>query len=128
LRQSWPSRPTQLPALPSPQLPRERFSPHVDSSRFPSAGGAAKGAKSPRKGGFQRLGGMGGWMEGCWKGVGSGLEPGLEGGLEGRWKAKTGVGRGLEGPYRSPSHRPTPGDGPATIRLRSLEAEPFVST
>jgi hypothetical protein len=26
LRQSWPSRPTQLPALPSPQLPRERFS------------------------------------------------------------------------------------------------------
>ena len=62
----------------------------TDSGRFPSAGGAAKGAKSPRKGGFQRLGGMGGWMEGCWKGVGSGLEPGLEGGLEGRWKA---VGR-----------------------------------
>ena len=31
LRQSWPSRPTQLPALPSPQLPRERFSPYVDT-------------------------------------------------------------------------------------------------
>jgi hypothetical protein len=37
LRQSWPSRPTQLPALPSPQLPRERFSPDVDSSRASGA-------------------------------------------------------------------------------------------
>jgi hypothetical protein len=30
----------------------------TDSGRFPSAWGAAKGAKSPRKGGFQRLGGI----------------------------------------------------------------------
>jgi len=91
-------RPTQVLAPPGVGLNLIQF--HSDQwivDAQPAIGGNGSSERWPaRKGGANRLGGVGGWKAGGWKGVGSSWYARWHGGWYGGWKVDFGVGRGLE--------------------------------